>query len=110
MSENQSTIEDTVKTEMWQDIKNESTADLMAVLVGLRRNIGLSKPHESIILAEGTIRRELEKRCEERGDIIAISQVLSNGTCIAAKIVDDVIFDRFIAEPNLAKKLAEDAK
>ena len=110
MSENQPAIEDVINMELWQNIENEPTADLMAMFVGARKNMGLDKFRENILLIEGTIRRELEKRCEERGDIVAISPIMPNGTCIAAKIVDDVIFDRFIAEPNLAKKLAEDAK
>lgn len=110
MSDNQPTIEGVANMEIWQNIENEPTEDLMSIFIGVRKSIALDKFRENAIVIEGTIRRELEKRFEERGDIIASSPIFSNGTCIAAKMVDDIIFDRFVAEPGLAKKLAEDAK
>ena len=110
MSENQPAIENVTKMRILQNIASEPTEYLMAIFADARRSMRLGESRESAIVIEGTIRRELERRCSERGGYIATSPILPNGTCIAAKIVDDVIFDRFIAEPNLAKKLVEDAK
>ena len=42
MSENQPAIEDVINMELWQNIENEPTEDLMAMFVGARRNMGLS--------------------------------------------------------------------